>query len=109
MNVHGVPLFMQIPPLLLSNGGDSSEQTGDVVFVLACIVLRGQDYNSLGGELKHTDGSSHVMQGLTLVSFQGDVWTCFIVPLHGERANLSFGKDYICSQRPFDLVCLVFF
>lgn len=34
-------------------------------------MLRSRDYDSLGGELSHTDGCSHVMSGFTLVSNKG--------------------------------------
>lgn len=32
-----------------------------------------KDYNSLGKQLRHTDGCCHVMLGFTLVTNQGDI------------------------------------
>lgn len=77
--VNCLPLFIQKPPLILLLDGflagseDPWYFRGDV-FPTASSVLRSRDYDSLGGELRHTDGCPHVMHAFILVSNKGDVW-----------------------------------
>ena len=109
------PVYSDTPLLsyscmVLAGSGDPWHFTelaqcrGDV-FPTGSSVLRSRDYDSLGGELRHADGCSHVMPGFTLVSSKGDVWRRQPV-LFGLIVNLFLELGCRKDQWSIDLIVL---
>lgn len=79
----------------------STGAEGMLFFPTASSVLRRGDYDSLEGELRRTDGCSHVMPGFPLVSNTGDAWRsvnkpCLIVKLVDVGSVTSRNRNVIC-------------